>query len=185
MMKKLLLLGILVASWASLAAAQTDDYHKNEFFAGYSYNRFSDSDSEGEHGLEVAYVRNVSNYVGIKGDFSAHFRRDDIGVLTQINSRSDVYRFMGGVQFKDNSKEGRVKPFAHLLAGGGALRSEVSGAGLNFSSSRGVFAVAVGGGLDIKANDRISVRVGQVDYAPFFRNGTGHAVRFSAGIVFH
>lgn len=184
-MKKLLLLGILVASWASFAAAQSDDYHKNEFFAGYSYNRFSDSDSDGEHGVNVAYVRNVSRYVGIKGDFSAHFRRDDIGVLTQINSRSDVYRFMGGVQIKDNSKEGRFKPFAHALVGGGALRSSVSGAGINFSDSRGVFAAAIGGGLDIKANDRISVRVGQLDYAPLFRDGTGHAVRFSAGVVFH
>ncbi len=188
-MRKLLLLACLVMSCAGLATAQAaDDYHKNEFFAGYSYNRFSDSDLSGANGVNVAYVRNFSRYVGAKADFSAHFSKESFTVGTlSISTRSDVYRFMGGIQIKDNSKDTKVKPFAHALVGGGSLRSSTGGlpSGGNFSDSRAVFAFAIGGGLDIKANDRISVRVAQVDYAPLYRNGIGHAVRFSAGIVFH
>ena len=188
-MKKLLLLACLVMSCAGLAAAQSsDDYYKNEFFAGYSYNRFSDSDAAGSSGVNVAYVYNFSRYIGAKADFSAHFRKDNFSVGTlSVSTRSDVYRFMGGVQIKDNSKDTKVKPFAHALIGGGSLRASTSGipGSNNFSDSTAAFAFAVGGGLDIKANDRISVRVAQVDYAPLYREGIGHAVRFSAGIIFH
>lgn len=125
--------------------------------------------------------------MGAKADVSAHFRRDsDTVFITNVNTRNDVYRYMGGIQVKDNRRETKIKPFAHALAGGGTFRVRSNFGGNNFSFSRTGFALAVGGGLDIKATDRVSVRVAQVDYAPIFNDGSFiNAARFSAGIVFH
>jgi hypothetical protein len=186
-MKKLWLLVLLAACGAATASAQSDDYKKNEFFAGYSFNRFTDDGGANANGFNAAYVYNFRRHVGAKADVSGHFRRDSDSVSgTSFSVRSDVYRYLGGVQFKDNSAEKKVKPFAHALAGGGTLRFTSRVGTTNFSDSLTGFAIAVGGGLDIRANDRISVRAGQVDYAPIFRDGaTINAVRFSAGIVFH
>lgn len=188
-MKKFLFLAMFTFASFSLVAAQSDDYHQNEFFAGYSLNRFVEngSASGNANGFNAAYVYNFNRYIGAKADFSGHFRRDSTTFLgTTFSSRSDVYRYMGGVQIKDNNKDTKVKPFAHALVGGGSLRFSSSSGSFNSSSTRTNFALAVGGGLDIKATDRISVRVAQVDYAPIFNTGgIINAVRFSAGIVFH
>jgi opacity protein-like surface antigen len=186
-MKKILFLAMFTFASFSLVAAQSDDYHQNEFFAGYSLNRFTDDGGPTAHGFNAAYVYNFNRYIGVKADFSAHFKRDSNTFLgTTFTSRSDVYRYMGGVQIKDNNKDKKVKPFAHALIGGGSLRFSSSSGSFNSSSTRTNFALAVGGGLDIKATDRISVRVAQVDYAPIFNTGgIINAVRFSAGIVFH
>jgi hypothetical protein len=47
------------------------------------------------------------------------------------------------------------------------------------------FAMALGGGLDLRAGKRIAVRLIQVDYTPtFFGSGRQDNFRISAGIVF-
>jgi hypothetical protein len=43
--------------------------------------------------------------------------------------------------------------------------------------------MALGGGLDIRANHRIDIRAIQVDYLPvFFSHGREDGLRFSAGV---
>ena len=45
------------------------------------------------------------------------------------------------------------------------------------------FAMALGGGLDIKAGNHIDIRAAQVDYVPvFLNNGREDGLRFSAGV---
>jgi hypothetical protein len=52
------------------------------------------------------------------------------------------------------------------------------------SRSGSGLAGAVGGGLDIRINDRFDIRAGQIDYNPAHLNGvTVHNVRFGAGLV--
>ena len=47
------------------------------------------------------------------------------------------------------------------------------------------FSAALGGGLDIKINDRIDFRAIQVDYNPIFNGGyRQNNVRFGVGFVF-
>jgi len=83
---KTILIGTLIIACASIAAAQSD-YKKFEFFGGYSHNRIDtglgDDDPslqdifderEGFHGFEVSATGNLTRYIGIKGDFSAHFK---------------------------------------------------------------------------------------------------------------
>jgi hypothetical protein len=171
---KNILLGILsVAIFATFTFAQsTDDYKKGEFYVGYSANVIDIQDANGNqvvlHGVNASGVYNFSKYVGVKGDFSTHHKQT-----------FSLQNYLGGIQVKNNAKEGsRVRPFAHALAG-------VVVASEGFRAQGGAFSVAVGGGIDIRVNKRVSVRAIQVDYNPYISGGYySNNVRIGAGIVF-
>lgn len=219
-MKKYLLALSITALTAVFTAAQApaDDYKKGEFYVGYSNGQVDtglDSgstaadffrDRETFHGFNVSGVYNLSRYFGLKGDVSGTYNSRrfngavDVGgtpASISFDTDSSLYNFLGGVQVKDNSREGRFKPFAHALVGVGHARTKFS----DFSCTPGNlcaavvvpdetaggtgFAGAFGGGLDIRVNDKIQIRAFQVDYNPVRIEGqTGHNARFGAGIVF-
>lgn len=217
-MKKFILALSLTALSSVFAAAQTttDDYKKSEFFIGYSNNQvdtgidadgdFSDLVDEREsfHGFNVSGVYNVNRYLGIKGDVSGTYNSKDFnftvpaapsgtGTVT-FSTSSSLYNFLGGVQLKDNSRDGRFKPFAHALVGAGHGRVKIKDVGcsvgvdctgLEGTTSETGLAGAFGGGLDIRVSDNFSIRAIQVDYNPIkFDSGTSHNVRLGFGIVF-
>jgi hypothetical protein len=208
-----MLIGMLMISCASIAAAQSE-YKKFEVFAGYSHNRvdtgFGDDDPalddiiderEGFHGFNVSATGNVSRYLGFKFDFSGHFKSRSVplgNVADAVDIESRIYNFLGGVQVKDNSTDVTFKPFAHALVGGGHVRARVnisdqaciaifpSPCPDDFTDSETGFAGAFGGGIDIRAGDKIDIRVIQVDYNPMRISGqTLHNFRIGVGIVFH
>jgi hypothetical protein len=210
---KTILIGTIILACASIAAAQSD-YKKFEFFGGYSHNRvdtgLSDeepaladviNEREGFHGFEVSATGNLSRYFGIKGDFSGHFKNQNFQIPNLPGSNLDIdsrlFNFLGGVQIKDNSTEGTFKPFAHALAGVAHARNSVDFNDVicvaivpspcsPFTQSETGFAAAFGGGLDIRASDRISIRAIQVDYNPTrLFDSTQHNFRIGVGIVIH
>ena len=186
------------------AQAQTDEYKKNEFFVGYSHQRIDDGNFSGANGAEFSYVRNIHKYFGIKADVSGAFRSnkfetsftDASGNINtfRINSRRQVYNFLGGIQVKNNKTDARFKPFAHALAGVAVNHSSNDVSCLSttctvpvgaFPFTNTNFSMAVGGGLDIKINDKIDFRAIQVDYNPIFNLGSvRNNVRFGIGFVF-
>jgi opacity protein-like surface antigen len=224
-MNKLFLALCLTVFTSVFAFAQTtaaDDYNKVEGFIGYSNNQvdtgISDDDNdlqdffgdrEGFHGVNGSVTANVNRFVGIKGDVSGHFKGYEFDVprvgtgstTDRFKVDASVYNFLGGVQIKDNAKDGsRFRPFAHALVGVAHARAKVdssfftssfcSQAGVDcradFSESETGFAAAIGGGIDIKATDRLSIRAIQVDYNPNRINGTTqNNFRFGFGLVFH
>ena len=157
------------------------------------------------NGFEAAGVYNLSRYVGLKADLSGTYHRAGsfsfpvtTGTSTQTvsgNVRESLYNVLGGVQIKDNANTGRFKPFAHALAGLGHARSDVTNltctttANINCSNfgngdHANGFAMAFGGGIDVRVNDRIDVRAIQVDYNPLRLNGmTENNLRIGVGIV--
>lgn len=212
MFRTMLIVTTIVAC-ASIATAQSD-YKKFEFFGGYSHNRvdtgIGDDDPslgdiinerEGFHGFEAAATANLSRYFGLKFDFSAHFKDQSFPIFTVQGANVDVdsrlFNFLGGVQIKDNSSDTTFKPFAHALVGAAHARNEIRfnqvGCIAIFPSpcadstvTETGFAGAFGGGLDIRASDRIDVRVIQVDYNPTrLFDSTQHNFRIGVGIVFH
>ena len=220
-MKKLLSVFCLTMLSSILVFAQ-DDFRKAEFSAAYSNNQvdtgLSDDDEdlrdffkdrESFNGVEVSGVGNVSRYIGIKGDFSVHVKDFEFDVprvgttpATRFKVDASLYNFLGGVQVKDNSKEGsRVRPFGHALVGVAHQRTKLDRSFFSsqFCQQPGVdcrtldnrqtstgFAAAIGGGLDIKASERFSIRAFQVDYNPTRLNDSmQNNFRFGVGIVFH
>jgi len=196
-----------ILSVCVFAQSGSGEYKRNEFYGGYSNQQVDNFDRQTFNGFEAAYVRNIRRYVGIKGDFSAAYRRDDFsspvfagsgtstGTIRGENNRS-LYNFLGGVQVKDNATEARFKPFAHALAGvahsrfttknitctGSACSSIVTS---DFTFSDTGFSTVLGGGLDIRISDRVDFRAIQVDYNPIRANGRwNNNVRFGIGFVF-
>lgn len=212
-MFKTMLIALIVLTCASMAAAQ-DDYKRFEFFGGYSHNRIDtgigDDDPdlrdiiderEGFNGFNTSVTGNLTRYFGLKFDFSGHFksRTFPAGTVSDfVNVDSRIFNFLGGVQVKDNSSEKTFKPFAHALAGVAHARNRIdfrqdvcaAVVGLpcpaDFTESETAFGAAFGGGIDIRASDRIDIRVVQIDYNPTgLFDRTQHNFRIGVGIVFH
>jgi hypothetical protein len=170
--------------------------HRNEFFVGYSFNS-ADIDAltvapgrTGQHGLNLAYTRYVAEHVGLTFDASAHLKRDN-ATFNNLNfeRKRDQYHFLGGVQFKSRRGAGRVRPFAHVLAGGALFRgfaSSLTQAGNTYIiDDAQSFALALGGGLDVRAGRRFDIRLIQADYLPtFFGSTRQDNLRLSFGVVF-
>jgi opacity protein-like surface antigen len=184
---------ILIAFAAFSATAQ--DYNKFEVYGGYSYlsvdtglDEFDPTafDSrENLHGVNASVTGNFSKRFGLKFDFSTHSKDLFDDGFTDVKYRNN--QFLGGVQFKNNEKDGPVlKPFGHVLAGVSNQRIECNGDcfagdGLSTSinASQNNFAMAFGGGLDIKVHPRIDIRAFQIDYNPiFFRENGGDFTNF-------
>jgi opacity protein-like surface antigen len=186
-MRKLLLLAILIVATASMAFAQSDDYNKVEFSAGYSHARVDTgvedpdleddvadflADRRGFNGFDVSIAGNLTRYFGLKGNISGHFKSDSFtdGVDT-VNTRERMWNFLGGVQIKDNSKEKTVKPFGHVLAG--IARQDVRFSSPSFATTFDIndtnVAMKFGAGIDIRVHPRVDLRVIEFNYNPIFR----------------
>jgi len=203
--------------FAGSLGVSAQDFHKGEFFGGYTYQRNSNDyidllasaglNLKSANGLTVAGTYNFNRYAGVKGEFSwvrssgAAFG----GYKVTINEAS----FMGGIQFKDNQVEGsKLRPFAHVLVGANSGSAKESGSimmGLETEGGMGIMfspgsysatklTMAIGGGIDYRISDRVSLRAIQFDYKPTFTGdelfglestGTVSALRFSFGVVFN
>jgi len=208
---------VLMCSAASaFAQSSTTEYPKFEFFAGYS--ALGESDSRGIvlgpnaalgdnytalAGFQTSLTGNFSKHFGIKGDFSAHFA-DKSGraplnacnptciTVTQDNHlKTRVYNFLAGPEFKARNST-RFTPFAYALVGVAHTSATFTTPGptvnLFLKNSDNSFAMALGGGLDIRASKRVSFR-GSMDYNPVFvddaNRGARDLVRISLGLLFH
>lgn len=206
---------LLVASGYTFAQGSSADHKAGEVFIGYSNGQIDTGlgdidddigleldDRETFHGFNVSGVYNVSRYFGLKGDVSGTYSNKHYlftvpttggsGSIA-FETKSSLYNFLGGVQVKDNSRTGRLKPFAHALVGGAHSRVKISGLGCSVGidctglegGSETNFAGAFGGGLDLRVSRRVQLRLIQVDYNPiWFDGGVQNNIRFGFGFVF-
>lgn len=205
---------------SSINAQNSEEINRVEFFGGFSHNRvdtglesedlgteFNNSFGKrlGTNGVNLSLTGNVSKYFGLKFDFSTHGKSDNVTFDgDQFKTKYRINQFLGGIQIKNNKKDGpRVKPFFHALAGVARQSITLESPALvdvfdesSFKVSENNFALAVGGGIDIRASKRVDIRVFQVDYNPTYVKGREfddfdldgklqNNVRFSFGIVIH
>ncbi len=207
---------LMCASASALAQGTTSNEHpKFEFFAGYSAlgetgsrvislgpNASVGGDYEGQ-GFETSIIRNFSKRFGIKGDFSAHFNnessRGPIAACTPVCTtvtqdfqlKTRVYNFLAGPEFKARNST-RFTPLVYALAGVAHTSATFTSPGptlnLFLKNSENSFAMALGGGFDIRGTKRVSFRA-TMDYNPVFINdsstGTRDLVRISLGVLIH
>lgn len=193
-----------------------DEYPKVEVFTGYSVlgeagsggisfgpNAVLSANYTSKAGFETSIIRNFSKHFGIKGDFSAHFNNESesgpitacaptCSTVTQgFQLKAHVYNFLAGPELKARNST-RFTPFAHVLGGVAHTSASFTTAGPTFNfalkKSDNSFAMALGGGLDIRASNRVSFR-GVVDYNPVFVSdpitGRHDFLRLSLGVLFH
>jgi opacity protein-like surface antigen len=219
-MCKATLLLLLMAACAPLSFAQSGDAERNrkfEFFVGYSAigevntggvrsNNPDFGNVSGVHGVETSVIANLNKYFGIKGDFSAHFDSDQTEagfalpcaqapcpiITREARLRKRLYNFLVGPELKARNRT-RLTPFAYALFGVAHSNAEAKSDDRAFSISRSDtgFAMAFGGGLDIRATRRFSIR-SSIDYNPTFLDDSGLGprhrqdnIRLSLGILFH
>jgi len=208
------IVGIFALSALTLSA---QDRHKIEFFGGYQFNNLSTglgelNDEIGEdifdnrvtaHGWNMSLTGNVNKLIGLKFDYSTTGRAIENPFDIDLKYRQN--QFLGGIQLKNNEKDGpRFKPFVHVLAGIANQRIRCAGecdidiaegtVTSDFSESNNSFSMVFGGGLDVKVHPRIDIRLIQLDYNPVFFGGnqnldlegrTQNNFRIGFGIVIH
>jgi opacity protein-like surface antigen len=203
---KFMVVAIILIFASSVIRAQ-DEYYKFEGFGGYSYmnldrgvelDEFSEfgQNRVNSHGFNGSVTFNFRRYWGAKFDVSLHSHGEDFPSVLQINpgppsqgifkvSQND-YQYMGGVQFKDNSKDGpKFKPFAHVLLGVADQKFSIDRTSPDNVRLADVhstdFAMKFGAGIDLKVAKNIDVRVIQFDFNPIWRGKTDFGPNF--GVV--
>jgi hypothetical protein len=164
-MRKLLLLLAVFVFAAPLISAQ--DTPRVELFGGYSYFRLNPADNLIDgfnlNGWNASVAGNMNSWFGVVADFSGHYGTPQrFGVDLKINSHS----FLFGPRFSYR-KNDRFTPFAHVLLGA----NRISGRVLGVSDQQTGFAAAFGGGVDVRATERVAIRLFQADYVLTRLNG--------------
>jgi len=175
-----LLIGFAGMMCGSYAVAQ--DYPKAEFFGGVSFFHL---DTEGitaatvgapagtsikswYPGWEIAGQYNLTKLFGIKADFSGHYGTPVTvpGVSGLPGAKFYTFLFGPVISYRTD----RFTPFVHAVFGFNHLSldsSTVSFEGAKAAQpgfSENAFAMAFGGGVDVKLTRHFALRLGQFDY---------------------
>ena len=212
------LCAVLLASSHSLAQTQRTDFPKLEFFGGYvdsaefPYNEFrftgfsAPGDFGSRRGLEISAIGNLNRRIGIKGDFSAHFQSNTFPVNVCLQTpcvpvpqtatlNPKLFNFLAGPEVKVGNRSWRFAPFTHALFGiahtTGAFKTSGSVLNLSQTTTKTGFAMAFGGGLDVRMTRRFSLRT-SADFNPKWvgRDDAGsrqvqNDLRLAVGVLFH
>ena len=168
----------------NVAAQDETTAPKWELFGGYSWadpgakingKRLNDQ----PRGWGASATYNGDKYVGLTFDFGGHYARGDV---SPNSTNGDTHTVMVGPKFTLRGEH--VSPFVETLIG----LHHVSAHGLDFNSDTG-FGAQLGGGIDIKVNRSLAVRMIQADYVwahhNFFPlpNEEFKGVRLQGGLV--
>ena len=181
-----LLVVAFACGWACPARAQHSPAAVPQFEAAaeYSYIRANPDNANGGFNLN-----------GASGSFAYNFN-DRFSAVVDLGAyrfgglpsgvESTMYTYMFGPRLS-LQRSGRVIPFAQVLLGGGRLNASSAGV----DGGENGFAMAMGGGIDLRFHSRFSIRLVQADYLlTRFRSVSGASatqnnLRLSTGFVFH
>ena len=183
--------GMLLLLAPQLGSAQTPPV---EVSAGWRLLHVEDETFSA--GWYADALGNITNSIGVVGEISGHYKSVDesmtLGPGAQVNVSADlrVHTFMGGVRFSWRTNP-RITPFGQVLIGLAHGSADVEGTTtvgnqtftVNESESSSDFGADIGGGVNIRATDRISVRVAG-SYFRIVEDDASNAFRFAAGLVF-
>lgn len=182
-MRNLVIVAVLMLCFCTMTVAQ--ELPKFEIFGGWSFSR-PDGGEDGFQGWNASVTSNINEYFGVVMDGSGYYTSGD-----EFCGRA--HSFLVGPKFSIRQNE-KVTPFWHAMFGiihtgydmyaGTALNEEEEEVEVWISDATDNFAMAFGGGLDVKVNDMISIRAFQADY--LIERSFGDMIpnlRFSAGVV--
>ena len=205
-MKRLLLAAALTV--LASASARAQEHPRGEVSGGFSY--LHAGPGANLYGGDASAAGNLNNWFGIVAEFSGHYQSSGgtIGIPTPIptpivvpapvvtvSAHSNLYTFLFGPRLSYR-KDKRFTPFVHMLPG--LARSHTSGTvttqllvvppavtDLHFSGSSTAFAMAIGGGLDMKLTKSLAFRILQADYLlTRFGGATQNNARLTTGLEY-
>ena len=151
------------------------DTSKVEVFGGYSWA------GGNFHGWNSSVTGNVTKRLGIVADFSGHYGNELEG---SILVKQDAHSFLFGPRYSFRGK--RFSPFVYALVGVTRFHASATVSGQRLSDSDSGFSSALGGGLDVRVNDRVAIRAFQIDYfRPNFFGEAHNRGRLAFGVVLH
>jgi hypothetical protein len=154
------------------ALAMTQELPKAEVFGGYSWS------GGNFHGWNTSVTGNVTKRLGIVADFSGHYG-SELG-LVRVNQHAHSFLFGPRLSFRGK----RLTPFVYGLFGATRFAESAVINGQRLSAVSNGFSLAIGGGLDVKVNDRIAVRAFQLDYfRPIVNDEPNNRGRLAFGVV--
>jgi len=165
---------IMMALLMAPLSAAAQNIPEVELFGGYSHlvGNLSNS-SFNLNGFNGSVEQNFNRWFGGKLDVAATFGTE---AGSKVNSQNIAY----GPVFSFR-KDPKVRPFVEGLLGAVRGSSEY----LGISQPEWRFGMLGGGGVDVKLNERVSLRVIEVDYLlTHFSSARQDNVRISAGFVF-
>jgi len=156
----------------SLLPAKAQEVPKAEVFGGYSWS------GGNFHGWNASVAGNINKHLGIVADFSGHYG-SELGIV-KVNQHAHSFLFGPRVSFRGK----RLTPFVYGLFGATRFAESAVINGQHLSAVSNGFSLAIGGGLDVKVNDRIAVRAFQLDYfRPIVNNEPNNRGRLAFGVV--
>lgn len=180
------------------AVTSAQDIPKVEIFGGYSYLRATGAEEPANlHGWNAALNVNLKNWskasLGVVADVSGNYGTSTVVIFSlDAGSVGDLktknHNFLFGPQIQLHGS--RVAPFARVMTG--AARRQFSGllSGSPVDLKDNAFAFGTGGGVDVKVNKRVWLRLVQADYLMTrfealdqSTSKTQHHLRLSAGLV--
>lgn len=183
MRKQIWIAGVFLLLPLSLRAQTTP---KAEMLVGYSFLRIEENNL---HGWNVSLAGVVNKNLAIVGDLSGHYssEKQTFGTAT-FSSDLRAHSFLLGPRVSE-TVDGKWTPFAHALFGvsrvsaSGDVRT-AAGSSSSVEEADAGFAMAAGGGLDLKVSEKMALRLIQADYFLVRTDGfNSEGARISAGIV--
>ena len=160
---------------ACTLSASAQNVPKAEVFGGFSLATTGVIDIGA--GWNASLNGNVNSWFGITADFSGHYGHEtSIPGGPRLNQSHHAFLF--GPRFTHRSSS-KCSVFAHGLFGGVRGRAESA----SIAATETAFGAALGGGVDVGFNDRVALRVVQVDYLlTRFKEGNGIACIALVGV---
>jgi opacity protein-like surface antigen len=142
------------------------------------------------HGINAEATFPIRSF-GLTGDFSFN-RNKQSATFSSVTQdvKTDVYYFVAGPSY-DFRRGSRFEPFVRAMGGAARTNFEIEAqrqlaSGTlesEFDTGSTDLAVMVGGGVDVRLNDKVKLRVFQMDYAPIFLGDRAIQVLGSAGAI--
>lgn len=190
-MRKAIVVALLTLGLATASMAQENP--KAEVFGGYSYLRTSEGGVDlNSNGASGSLSFNPSAPLGLVADFGYYHASPNVsslivGLPISTDVSVNTFSYLFGPKLAIRSHE-KVTPFVQALFGGAHQKTTVKVSGISVSDSEGAFAMALGGGIDVKATTNVAIRLVQAEYVlTKFTDGDNNrqnSLRISAGVVF-
>lgn len=158
-----------------------------EVSLGYSYLRANAPPGQcgcfGMNGGSLSLAVAVGRGISVVSDLGDYYKNNVIGSKLGLNM--ETYLFGPRYSYRHSKK---WTPFAQFLVGGAHANGTLFGAP-TFSASASGLAYSAGGGVDMKLNRSVSIRLVQAEYlGTRILNGGNNIqndIRLTVGVVFH